>query len=248
MAVSHSRPEKPGNLELSARVESLQQLLEQAGLDAKAQVVAAQIQDVLMTEIHHRMKNMLAMVTAIVRQSLRSTVNIADAEAAICARLMAMAKAHDFLLAAGEKSASLTGVVRAAIEQHDTSLSRIIVRGDDIDIIPSSILPLSLALNELCTNATKYGALSIEAGSVTVGWVLDEADKSVRFKWIESGGPAVHAPRTKSLGTRLIEEALPRQLGGQARLVFHGTGVEFQLVVPQDRLTNTKRPTESRAF
>jgi two-component sensor histidine kinase len=240
--VNHSRsvaPEKPGDLELSARVASLQQLLEQAGLDAKAQIVAAQIQGVLMIEIHHRMKNMLSIVTAIVRQSLRSAGSIGDAEAGICARLMAMAKAHDFLLAANEKSASLISVVRAAVEQHDTSFSRIIVRGDDIDIGPSSILPLTLALNELCTNATKYGALSNEAGSVAVGWTLDDAGRSVRFKWIESGGPAVNAPGAKSLGTRLIEDALPRQLGGQARLVFHGTGVEFELVVPRDRLTNT---------
>lgn len=247
MAVNHSKgaaPELPGNLELNARIASLQQLLEQAGLDARAQVVAAQIQDVLMTEIHHRTRNMLAMVTAVVRQSLRSAVSIADADAAICARLVAMAKAHDFLLAASEKSASLTDVVRAAIEQHDNSPSRIVVHGKDIDIDPSSILPLTLALNELCTNATKYGSLSSDAGGVTVGWVLDEVEKSVRFTWIESGGPAVHAPRTKSLGTRLIEEALPRQLGGHARLVFHGTGVEFELVVPQDRLTHTKRPAE----
>jgi two-component sensor histidine kinase len=239
--VSHSKsaiPEKPGNLELSARVASLQRLLEQAGLDAKAQVVAAQIQGVLTTEIHHRMKNMLATVTAIVRQSLRSAPSIEDAEAAICARLMAMAKAHDFLLAANEKSASLIHIVRAAVEPHDTSFSRIIVRGDDIDIGPSAILPLTLALNELCTNATKYGALSSEAGSVAVGWALDDVTKSVCFKWIERGGPAVKAPGRRSLGTRLIEEALPRQLGGQARLVFNSTGVEFELVVPQDRLTN----------
>jgi two-component sensor histidine kinase len=73
-----------------------------------------------------------------------------------------------------------------------------------------------------------------------VGWVLDEVEKSVRFRWIESGGPAVDAPRTRSLGTRLIEEALPRQLGGQARLLFCRTGVEFELVVPRDRLTNIR--------
>jgi two-component sensor histidine kinase len=159
-----------------------------------------------------------------------------------------MAKAHDFLLAAGEKSASLTGVVRAAVEQHDTFLSRIIVRGDDIDIDPSSILPLTLALNELCTNATKYGSLSSEAGRVTVEWVLDETAKSVRFRWIESGGPAVHAPQTRSLGTRLIEDALPRQLGGHAHLSFHGTGVKFELVVPQDRLISTRHPIGSRVL
>jgi two-component sensor histidine kinase len=238
--VSHSKSavaEKLDDRELNARVESLQQLLEQAGLDAKAQIVAAQIQGVLTTEIHHRMKNMLAMVTAIVRQSLRSSVSVGDAEVAICARLMAMAKAHDFLLATNRKSASLIDVVRAAVEQHDTALSRIAVGGDAIDISPSSILPLTLTLNELCTNATKYGALSSAAGSVTVRWVLDDVGKSVHFKWIESGGPAVTAPGARSLGTRLIEDALPRQLGGRAHLGFRRAGLEYELVVPQNRLT-----------
>src|SRR5665213_1855929 len=89
----------------------LTKMLKQAGLDAEAQVVAARIQSVLTDEIHHRMKNMLTMVTAIVRQSMRSATNIADAEAAISTRLMAMARAHDLLLKANLKSAGLASII-----------------------------------------------------------------------------------------------------------------------------------------
>src|SRR5258708_5543415 len=103
----------------------LTKMLVQAGLDAEAQVVAARIQSVLTNEIHHRMKNMLTMVTAIVRQSMRSAINIPDAEAAISARLVAMARAHDLLLKAELQSASLLGVIVGAIEQHNTALGRI---------------------------------------------------------------------------------------------------------------------------
>src|SRR5665213_1606650 len=96
----------------------LTKMLKQAGLDAEAQVVAARIQSVLTDELHHRMKNMLTMVTAIVRQSLRSAKDLAQAEAAIGVRLVAMAKAHDLLLKADWQAADLATVIRAAIEQH----------------------------------------------------------------------------------------------------------------------------------
>src|SRR6195952_1884379 len=95
------------DIQLTVQNAYLTEILRQAGLDAEAQVVAARIQTVLTDEIHHRMKNMLTMVTAVVRQSMRSAANLADAEAAIGARLIAMAKAHDLLLKADWQSAGL---------------------------------------------------------------------------------------------------------------------------------------------
>ncbi len=209
-------------------------MLVQAGLDAEAQVVAARIQSVLTDEIHHRMKNMLTMVTAIVRQSMRSATSLADAEAAISTRLIAMAKAHDLLLKAELKSARLGTVIHGAIEQHDTAQGRISVQGSDVDIVPSAILPLTLILNELCTNATKYGALSRAGGSVALTWALQTGQLTLR--WIEQGGPAVAPPGARSFGTRLIEDALPRQLGGRGHLAFPVSGVEFELIVPIEGL------------
>src|ERR1700710_1300852 len=92
----------------------LTEMLKQAGLDAQAQAVAQRIQVVLTDEIHHRMKNMLTMVTAIVRQSMRSAGSLVEAESAISTRLIAMARAHDMLLKADLKSAGLRAVVQGA--------------------------------------------------------------------------------------------------------------------------------------
>jgi two-component sensor histidine kinase len=227
------------NNKLKVQNAYLTKMLLQAGLDAEARDVAERIQSVLTDEIHHRMKNMLTMVTAIVRQSMRTAVTLPEAEAAISSRLVAMAKAHDLLLKADWKSAGLLSVVQGAIEQHNTAAGRITVQGDDIEIVSSSILPLTLILNELCTNATKYGALSGDGGMVTVGWTV--ADGALDFKWIESGGPPVTASGRKSFGTRLIEEALPRQLGGRGHISFPPSGVEFEFIIPLERL----RPDET---
>ena len=209
-------------------------MLRQAGLDAEARDVAERIQRVLTDELHHRMKNMLAMVAAIVRQTMRTAVSLEGAEAAISVRLVAMAKAHDLLLKADWKSTGLHTVLMYAVEQHDTLAGRIAVRGGDMQIISSAILPLTLALNELCTNAVKYGALSNDAGRVDVTCGVE--DKTVTILWVESGGPPVHAQERKSLGSTLIESALPRQMGGTGQILFAPSGVSFTLTLPRERL------------
>jgi two-component sensor histidine kinase len=224
------------NSTLKEQNVSLQKLLEQAGIDSAQRDIAERIQGVLTQELHHRMKNMLAMVTAIVRQSMRSASSLESAERAISTRLMAMAKAHELLLKTDLKTAGLTGIVRGAIEQHNTAAGRIVLEGDDLQIAAASIMPLTLILNELCTNATKYGALSSEAGHVLLSWRRDDA-KTIVFRWTEIGGPTVAPPGPKSFGTRLIEEALPRQLGGTGRLTFSPPGVAFELAVPLENLT-----------
>jgi two-component sensor histidine kinase len=213
---------------------TLLKLLEQAGLDSEQRDIAARVQTVLTNELHHRMKNMLTMVTAIVRQSLRSANDLAEAEAAIAARLVAMAKAHDLLLKADWQSADLATVIRAAIEQHCNPSGRIAVQGEALEIASAAILPLALLFNELCTNATKYGALSKDDGAVTISWTRDAANLVLR--WAEKGGPPVVPPRLKSFGTRLIESGIPRQLGGAGILTFPPPGALFELTVPLARL------------
>lgn len=226
---------------LTAQNAYLTEMLRQAGLDAEAQIVAARIQSVLTDEIHHRMKNMLTMVTAVVRQSLRSSANLSDAETAIGTRLIAMAKAHDLLLKADLHSADLSMVVNGAIDQHNTVAGRIYVQGEVVEVASGCILPLSLLLNELCTNATKYGALSKEGGTVSVSWETDADGKVLTLRWGESGGPVVTEPGTKSFGTRLIESGIPRQFGGTGVISFAPSGVMFELIVPLDCLKPLKK-------
>jgi len=192
--------------------------------------VPESIQSVLVEELHHRVKNMLAMVTAIVRQSMRTTDSMPIAERAISARLVAMASAHDLLLKANWKSTRLTAVIFGAVEHLMVSPGRIVAQGDQIEIIAAAVVPLTLILNELCTNAAKYGALSEMDGHVSLTWAHHA--KSITFRWIESGGPRVTKPTRMSFGSRLIEDALPRQLGGHGMLSFPELGVEYQLIVP----------------
>jgi two-component sensor histidine kinase len=207
-------------------------LLEKATANTCKRDIAARIQSVLTEELHHRMKNMLAMVTAIVRQSVRASDSLEAAGRAIETRLMAMAKAHDLLLKADLTTAKLTTVVADAIEQHAAALGRIRVKGDEIEIVSGAIVPIALVLNELCTNATKYGALSVINGEVLLEWTRNASEEAMTFRWVERGGPAVAPPERRSFGSRLIEEALPRQLGGQGRLLFPVSGVAFELTVP----------------
>ena len=214
----------------------LLKLLEQAGLDSKQRDIAARVQTVLTDELHHRMKNMLTMVTAIVRQSLRSSADLAAAEAAIGTRLIAMAKAHDILLKADWQAADLAKVVHGAIDQHDSAVGRIAIEGEDVEISAAAILPLSLLFNEVCTNATKYGALSKPGGVVSISWAKEAQSKSLAMRWVESGGPPVTTPGARSFGTRLIESGIPRQFGGVGHLHFPASGAVFELTVPMARL------------
>jgi two-component sensor histidine kinase len=225
---------------LTSQNAYLTEMLKQAGLDAEARDVAERIQAVLTDEIHHRMKNMLAMVAAIVRQSMRSATNLADAESAISKRLIAMAKAHDLLLKADLKSTNLRRVIAGAVEQYNAAPGCIDVHGSEIEIVPSAILPLTLILNELCTNATKYGALSLEGGRIGLGWTLDVPPGALVMRWVESGGPTVAPPAIKNLGSRLLEQAIPRQLGGFGLMTFPVTGMEYALTIPLESL----RPSE----
>jgi two-component sensor histidine kinase len=221
---------------LRARNAYLSGLLKEAGVDAARRDIAESLQTVLTEELHHRMKNMLAMVTSIIRQSMRSTDSMEEAEKAIAARLMAMGKAHDLLLEVDWKSAELSDVIKGAILQHSTDARRIRINGPDIRIASTAILPLTLMLNELCTNAAKYGALSNDDGYVELNWDRDPVEKRTAFKWLEAKGPPVLPAKSRSFGSRLLEEALPRQLGGRGQLVFHPSGAEFQCIVPDHGL------------
>ena len=192
------------NSALTAQNAYLRKMLEQAGLDAAARDVAEQIQSVLTDEIHHRMKNMLAMVTAIVRQSMRSVAG-SGACRPIRPGLIAMAKAQDLLLKAALHSAGLIDIVAGAIDQHN-SRNRIVLKGDDVEVISSSILPLTMILNELCTNATKYGALSKDGGCILLTMCDDAFAGTLTLHCDGTGWAGRPAPI--SFGTRLLEEGV----------------------------------------
>jgi two-component sensor histidine kinase len=195
------------------------------------------LQRLLLEELHHRVKNTLAIVIAITSQSLRTAESLEHGRQAIESRLTALSRTHDLLLQANWTGARLTNVVRAAIEPYDTlGAGRFVIQGANIEVGSGAVLPLAMALNELCTNAVKYGALSNAKGRVEITSALDEGAQRFKLTWAEKGGPAVREPTRRNFGTRLIEHGLARQLQGDARLRFEPAGVVCEFDVPLSSL------------
>lgn len=136
------------------------------------------------------------------------------------------------LLRAHEAGARLSDVVSAAINPFDSGgVRRFVVLDTFIEIGPEAVLPLTLSLNELCTNALKYGALSNATGRIDIVSEVDESTQLFTLTWTETGGPVVMAPTRRGFGTRLLG-ALASQLHGEVRLRYEPTGVVYRLNIP----------------
>jgi two-component sensor histidine kinase/DNA-binding NarL/FixJ family response regulator len=232
---------------LSAENDSLRLLLEQAGIDAKVLLAQAgidakereaadKLQKLILEELHHRIKNTLATVSAIASQSLRTATSIEHGQHAIEGRLVALGRAHDLLLQARWANASLAHTIRGATEPYDSEgAGRFLIEGPDIKITSGAVIALAMTLNELCTNTTKFGALSVPTGRIEIGWNIDADKQRLQLTWSEKDGPPVHAPSRRSFGTRLIG-SLGQQLKGEVQLAYDATGFVYVLNVPMASL------------
>jgi two-component sensor histidine kinase len=211
-------------------------LLAQAGIDAEQRETADQLQKLILEELHHRIKNTLATVSAIAAQSLRTATSIEHGQQAIESRLVALGRAHDLLLQARWSSAGLAHIVRSATEPYENKdAARFSISGPEIQVASGSVIALAMMLNELCTNATKFGALSAPAGRIEIVWNIDRGKDRLQLTWTEKDGPPVQAPSRRSFGTRMIE-TLGKQLDGAARLAYEPGGFVYALDVPLSSL------------
>jgi two-component sensor histidine kinase/FixJ family two-component response regulator len=211
-------------------------LLEQAGIDAKEREAADKLKKLILEELHHRIKNTLATVSAIASQSLRTATSIEHGQHAIEGRLVALGRAHDLLLQARWANADFANTIRGATAPYDNEgAGRFSIAGPDLKITSGAVIALAMTLNELCTNTTKFGALSVPAGSVDIAWTIDQGMQRLQLTWSEKGGPAVRAPSRQSFGTRLIG-SLGQQLKGQVKLAYDLTGFVYTLGVPMSSL------------
>jgi two-component sensor histidine kinase/CheY-like chemotaxis protein len=207
-------------------------LLAQAGIDAEQREAADKLQKLILGELHHRIKNTLATVSAIASQSLRAATSIEHAQKAIEGRLVALGRAHDLLMQVSWANASLTHTLSGATEPYDSrGARRFHFNGPDIRITSGAVIALAMTLNELCTNTTKFGALSIPTGRVEIAWTVDADRRRLRLSWTERGGPTVEPPTRRSFGTRMME-SLGQQLSGQVQLTYQPSGFVYSLDVP----------------
>ncbi len=236
-------PRSAHEVALSAENDSLRLLLEQAGIDAKVLLAQAgidakereaadKLQKLILGELHHRIKNTLATVSAIASQSFRTATSIDHGQKAMEGRLLALGRAHDLLMQISWSSASLTHTLSGATEPYDSQgTRRFHFNGPDIRITSGAVIALAMTLNELCTNTIKFGALSNANGRVEIVWTIDEEKQRMRLTWTERGGPSVQHPTRRSFGTRMMQ-SLGQQLNGAVQLNYDPTGFVYLLDVP----------------
>jgi two-component sensor histidine kinase len=192
-------------------------------------------QRLLINELNHRVKNTLATVQSIASQTLRNAATLDEAQTAFESRLLALSRAHDVLTRENWEGANLRAIVAEAIAPYRGAReNRLHLDGPEVRLSPRMALALAMALQELATNAVKYGALSAQVGEVHIQWSLDrtKAPPCLHLQWKESGGPVVHAPKRRGFGTRLIERSLALDLEGEAQIRFAPSGVVCTVNAP----------------
>lgn len=192
--------------------------------DITARKDAERLKSILVNELHHRVKNVLATVTAIARQTLgRDKANHEEVEA-FTSRLASLSRAQDLLVHADWQHADLKAVMQQALSPYP--VDAIQIGGPSVPLPPRAVVSLSLALHELATNAAKYGALSAPGGQVSISWQFEPlADNRLRIVWEERGGPEVAPPRRRGFGSTLIERLLSAELKGETKFVYEKSGV-----------------------
>jgi two-component sensor histidine kinase len=200
-------------------------------MDVTERVRAEEQRRLLMTELSHRTKNLLAIVRSIAMQSLRDGGDPARQRALFEQRLAALARANDILVREEWERARLAELVEEAARACGVDPARVEACGPDILLPPQRALTMTLALHELFTNAVKYGALSAARGRVLISWQARADDPGgFRLAWTERGGPPVVVPRTEGFGSRMLTRALAAELGGPVRLDYASDGLVCEIL------------------
>jgi PAS domain S-box-containing protein len=191
-------------------------------------------QATLTRELHHRVKNTLATVQAIMGSTARTSATIDDFQTALTGRIGSLAKTH--LLLSEERGSVVFGdILRKELAAFDDGRDeRIRLNGPDVELPPQLAVMLGMAVHELTTNAAKHGALSVHGGNVDVAWTVntDAGRCTLAIDWVESNGPAVTGPTRRGFGSRLLEAVLPGQIQARTRVDYPADGVRVYCAVP----------------
>lgn len=196
-------------------------------LDVTERKRAEATQRLLVAELNHRVKNMLATVQAIATQTLHSADTPEDFVEDFSGRLQALARAHSLLSSSTWQGAMLRELIQEQLRLGTLDEERLEISGPDLCLEPQLALHVGLILHELATNANKYGALTVPAGRLALSWTA--IDGMLRLNWRERGGPPVAPPSRIGFGTLLIEQSAAAQ-GGEARAVY-GDGVTWDIAL-----------------
>ncbi|NGM50406.1 histidine kinase [Caulobacter sp. 602-2] len=223
-AIGEGRPLDPGKRGGLAEIAVVREALVAASHELEAREAR---QAVMINELNHRVKNNLATVQSLARQTFAKLD--ADQVRIFTERLVAFSAAHDLLTRTGWNEADLTDVAAICVRAHGEGID---ASGPKVALSPHVAVSLSMVLHELATNSAKYGALSAPEGRVSLRWSVDQDARQLRLTWSESGGPAVSQPERFGFGARLIENLTQRELKGRSRFDFHAEGLVFEAWLP----------------
>jgi PAS domain S-box-containing protein len=193
----------------------------------------------LLRELTHRSKNLLAVIQAMARQTARHTGSIEIFLTQFSARLQALAASHDLLVRESWYGASLGELIRSQLGGYlDGSSNQVSIDGPAIALKPEAAQNLGLALHELAVNAAKFGALSVPTGRVSITWSRRENtdEGAVELDWRERLGPKVKVRRKKGFGTMVIERNLARALDAEINMDFDPDGLHCHIVIPASQV------------
>jgi PAS domain S-box-containing protein len=202
--------------------------------DITARKQAEEHQRLLTAELSHRIKNLFAVVQVLAERSASKAPSAAECIQAFRGRLQALSAAHNALIAGEWNWASLASLVRTALEPYMGEGAGIRLDLEDLKLNPQFALTLALGLNELATNAVKYGALASPSGRVTLTARVGagESGDELRLAWQEDGGPAVDAPALAGFGTTMLRQAIEYQHEGKVELDWRKEGLICRLTFP----------------
>ena len=205
------------------------------GYDITEEVVFEERQELLINELQHRVKNTLAMVQALAKQTFRSIPSSSEAVGIFSARLTALAAAHGLLTEGSWGPTKLRTLLDFTLTASLGELSgRVSLKGPERLLDPETALGLTMIAHELATNAVKYGSLSVDQGKVEVSWSVTTQidDETLHMVWRETGGPRVIEPSRKGFGSRLIESGLNSGGGTAVNMDFLPEGLRCSLEIP----------------
>jgi two-component sensor histidine kinase len=196
---------------------------------------------VLLLELAHRSKNLLAVIQGISNQTAQSSTSVDEFSRRFSGRLMSLSRAHDILSDQNWRGAGMRELIRTQVLLFaGAAAERVDYEGDAVYLRPNAAQHIGLALYELTANALRFGALSNARGCVKIRWgfvKLQETDPTeFHLRWREEEGPAVLVPDHRHFGRILLEEVVPLSVQGSATLTFKAEGIEYFLTMPASEL------------
>ena len=211
----------------------MRQLEVKSYIEQKEEV--ARRQQLLIRELHHRVKNMLANVQAMMRATARSSESVQNFVEDFSARIVSLAETHSILTDDYWQTASLQKMLEGELRPYErTGKPRIFITGPEVALVADIAIPVGMAFHELASNSSKFGSLSRSQGRLEVRWSLESHDGTnlVNLLWQERDGPPVQPPKKRGFGTTLLERVVAVQCNAKIGLNYDPDGFRFTMSLP----------------